>query len=220
MTETRRETDRSELEAEFERAWTDNVHTRAQLPDRDVNQVLAASYRVSKPLVFTRTMLWDVEVRKAYDPALYIPFVVLAGSARVWDRRADAGGEYFLRSSEQRLWLRPDEHGTVLERVHLNHREQRVTFIGASAVTDADGHQVRAGTGQPVFHVEHSVGGSETWPLNSWRIVHLTPAVDDRLLEVFTGLAQDVWLPEYIEIYIRRDLDMELSRREPSSQAF
>lgn len=209
------ETYRSELEAEFERAWADAAHTRAQLPDHDVNQVLAASYHTSKPLVFTRTMLWDVEVRKAYNPGEYIPFVVFARSARVWGRRADASGDYFLRSSEQRLWLRTDEYGAVLERVHLDHREQKATFIGSPALTDADGHHVRAGTGQPIFHVEHSVGGSETRPLNRWRIVHLTRAVDDRLLEVFSGMAQEVWLPEYIEIYIRRDLDMELSRREP-----
>ena len=97
----------------------------------------------------------------------------------------------------------------------MNHQEQKATFIGASSVTDAAGHQVLAGTGQPIFHVEHSVGGSETRPLNRWRIVHLTRRVDDRLLELFSGMAQDVWLPEYIEIYIRRDLDLELSRREP-----
>ena len=215
MTGRTPETNRSELEAEFERAWADTAHTRAQPPDHDVNQMLAAWYDTSKPLVFTRTMLGDVEVRKAYSPGEYIPFVVRAGSLRVWDRRVDAGGEYFLRSSEQRLWLRPGEYGTVLERVYLNHQEQKVTFIGASAVTDADGHRLPAGTGQPFFHVEHSVGGSETRPLNRWRIVHLTRAVDDRLLQVFSGMAQEVWLPEYIEIYIRRDLDVELCRREP-----
>lgn len=215
MTETTPETNRSELEAEFERAWADTAYTPAQPPDHDVNQVLSARYRTSKPLVFTRTVLWDVEVHKAYNPGEYIPFVVLAGSTRVWGRRADDSGEYFLRSSEQRLWLRPDEYGAVLERVHLDHREQKATFIGSTALTDADDHHVRAGTGQPIFHVEHSVGGSETRPLNRWRIVHLTRAVDDRLLEVFSSMAQEAWLPEYIEIYIRRDLDVELSRREP-----
>jgi hypothetical protein len=214
MTETTPDTNLSKLEAEFERAWADTAHTRARQPDHDVNQVLAAWYHTSKPLVFTRTMLWDVEVRKAYNPGEYIPFVVRARSAHVWGRRVDAGGEYFLRSSEQRLWLRPDEYGTVLERVYLNHQQQKATFIGASAVTDADGHHVRAGSGQPIFHVEHSVGGSETRPLNRWRIVHLTRAVDDRLLEVFSGMAREVWLPEYIAIYMQRDPDMEVSRRE------
>jgi len=124
-------------------------------------------------------------------------------------------GECFLRSSEQRLWLRPGEYGTVLERMFLNHRKQKATFIGALGLTDPDGRQVRAGTGQPIFHVEHSVGGSETEPLNRWRIVHLTQGVDDRLLERFSAMAQEVWLPEYVEIYIRGDLDTELSRREP-----
>lgn len=205
----------TELEMEFERAWADSAYTRARQPDRDVNQVLAEWYQTSKPLVFTRTMLWDLEVRKAYNPGDYIPFVVRAGSHRVWGRAVDGSGERFLRSSEQRLWLRPDEYGTVLERVHLNHREQKATFIGASALTDPDGRHVRAGTGQPIFHVEHSVGGSETEPLNRWRIVHLTHGVDGRVLEPFSGMAQEVWLPEYVEIYIRRDLDTGLSRRAP-----
>lgn len=215
MTGMTPETDYSQPEVEFERAWADTAHTRAQPPDHDVNQLLATRYHTSKPLVFTRAMLWDVEVRKAYNPGEYIPFVVRSGSPRVWDRRVNAGGEYFLRSSEQRLWLQPHEYGTVLERVYLNHKEQKATFIGASAVTDADGHQVLAGTAQPIFHVEHSVGGSETRPLNRWRIVHLTRAVDDRLVKVFSSMGQEVWLPEYIEIYVRRDLDTELSRREP-----
>ncbi len=207
--------DRAELEMEFGRAWADSAYTRARQPDRDVNQVLAEWYQTSKPLVFTRTMLWDLEVRKAYNPGDYIPFVVRAGSARVWGRAVDGSGERFLRSSEQRLWLRPDEYGTVLERVHLNHREQKATFIGASALTDPDGRHVRAGTGQPIFHVEHSVGGSDTEPLNRWRIVHLTDGVDGRVLELFSGMAQEVWLPEYVEIYIRRDLDTGLTRRAP-----
>ena len=205
----------TELELEFERAWADTANTRARQPDRDVNQVLSASYRTSKPLAFTRTLLWDLEVRKAYNPGKYIPFVVRAESARVWGRQVEGSGEYFLRSSEQRLWLRPDEYGAVLERVHLNHPEQKATFIGALALTDPDGRQVRAGTGQPIFHVEHSVGGSETEPLNCWRIVHLTQGVDDRLLERFSAMAREVWLPEYVEIYIWGDLDTELTRREP-----
>src|SRR5262249_56984998 len=72
MTGKTPETNRSQLEAELERAWADTAHTRAQLPEHDVNQVLAAWYDTSKPLVFTRTMLWDVEVRKAYNPGDYI----------------------------------------------------------------------------------------------------------------------------------------------------
>ncbi len=154
-----------------------------------------------------------VEVRKAARPADYIPFTVRAGSASVWGRReAPGGGEYFLRSSTQRLWLRPDRFATVLERVYLNHRKQRVTFLGALELEDSAGKRLHAGTTQPVFHVEHSVGGAELRPLNLWRIVHLTDRVDDRLLARFDDVAGQVWLPEYIEIYIRSDLGLELTR--------
>ena len=33
-------------------------------------------------------------------------------------------------------------------------------------VAGADGTLLRAGAGQPLFHVEHSVGGTELRPLN------------------------------------------------------
>lgn len=207
------QTVRLDFEAEFERAWANLAHTRAELPDVDVNRLLSERYRTSVPLVFTRTMLWDVEVRKAASPADYIPFTVADGSASVWARgAAPGGGEYFLRSSRQRLWLQPDQYATVLERVYLNHREQRVTFLGAQELENSGGKLVHAGTTQPLFHVEHSVGGAELEPLNRWRIVHLTEHVDDRLLARFSQLAEQAWLPEYLEIYIRRDLGLELTR--------
>jgi len=56
-------------------------------------------------------------------------------------------------------------------------------------VAGADGTLLRAGPGQPLFHVEHSVGGTELRPLNRWRIVHLTDAVDERLIERFERMA-------------------------------
>jgi hypothetical protein len=205
-----------DFEAEFASAWADPRHTRFELPDMDVNQVLDERYRTGRPLVFTREMLWDVEVRKAADPGVYIPFVVQAGSGRAWGRHwAPGGGEHLVRSSRQRLWLRPDEYATILERAYLNHLEQRVTFLGALELEDTDGSVVHADTAQPLFHVEHSVGGAESRPLNRWRIVHLTERVDDRILARFSEMAGQPWLPEFIEIYIRRDLGMELARREP-----
>ncbi len=51
-------------EGEFERAWADPRNTRVEPPSVDVNRVLAEHYRTSEPLTFTRTMLWDMEVRK------------------------------------------------------------------------------------------------------------------------------------------------------------
>ncbi len=204
-------------EGEFQRAWADPSNTRFELPPVDVNRVLAEHYRTSEPLTFTRTMLWDMEVRKAWRPDRYIPSVVWEGSAHTWGRRSAAGGtESFVRSSQQRLWLEPAEYGLVLEQVCLNPTQQKVTFIGAAEFSDRDRNLLRAGARQPLFHVEHSVGGDESRPLNSWRIVHLTDRPEHRLVERFTLIANDVWLPEFIEIYIRSDLNIKLTRRDIS----
>lgn len=202
-------------EDEFQRAWADPSNTRFELPPVDVNQVLIEHYRTSEPLTFTGTMLWDMEVRKAWRPDRYIPSVVLEGSARAWGRRSAADGIVsFVRSSKQRLWLEPSEYGLVLEPVCLNFTQQKVTFIGAAELPDRDKNLLRAGVRQPLFHVEHSVGGDESRPLNRWRIVHLTDRLEHRLVERFTVMANDVWLPEFIEIYIRSDLNIKLTRRD------
>ena len=200
-------------EEEFERAWADPRNTRVELPPVDVNLVLAKYYRTNEPLRFTRTMLWDMEVKKAYRPDLYIPSVVLEGSARYWRPRAAANGAVsFVRSTQQRLWLEPQQRGLVLEQVFLNRALQRATFIGAAELVDEDGNVLRAGTRQPLFHVEHSVDGEESRPLNRWRIVYLTGGPAQRLIERFDR-ARQVWLREFIEIYIRRDLGIDLTRR-------
>jgi len=200
-------------EEEFEKAWADPRNTRVELPPVDINLVLAKYYRTNEPLTFTRTMLWDMEVKKAYRPDLYIPSVVLEGSARYWQQRAAANGaESFVRSSQQRLWLEPRERGLVLEQVFLNPAQQRATFIGAAELLDEDGNVLRAGKGQPLFHVEHSVDGDESRPLNRWRIVFLTGRPEQKLIERF-NLARQLWLREFIEIYIRQDLGIDLTRR-------
>ena len=202
-------------EGEFQQAWADPSNTRFELPPVDVNRVLAKHYRTSEPLTFTRTMLWDMEVRKAWRPDRYIPSLVREGSAHSWGQRSAADGtESFVRSSQQRLWLEPAEYGLVLEQVCLNPTQQRVTFIGAAELPDRDRNLLRAGARQPLFHVEHSVGGDESRPLNRWRIVHLTDRPEHRLVERFTLMANDVWLPEFIEIYIRSDLNIKLTRRD------
>ncbi len=204
-------------EGEFQRAWDDPSNTRFEMPPVDVNRVLAEHYRTSEPLTFTRTMLWDMEVRKAWRPDRYIPSVVQEGSAESWGQGSAADGtESFVRSSQQHLWLEPAEYGLVLEPVCLNPTQRRVTFIGAAELPDRDGNILRAGVQQPLFHVEHSVGGDESRPLNTWRIVHLTDRPDSRLVEPFKLLANEVWLPEFIEIYIRSDLNIKLTRHDIS----
>ena len=200
-------------EEEFERAWTDAGNTRIELPPVDINLVLARYYRTNEPLRFTRTMLWDMEVKKAFRPDLYIPSVVSAGSSCCWRRRTMAGGaESFVRCSRQRLRLKPSARGLVLERVLLNPARQSATFIGTANLLDKDGNLLRAGAGQPLFHVEHSVDGGELQPLNMWRIVYLTDKPEQKLIDRF-ALAKDVWLREFVEIYIRSDLKIELTRR-------
>ncbi len=205
-------------EEEFERAWADPANTRVELSPVDINMVLARHYRTSKPLGFTRSMLWDMEVKKAFRPDLYIPSVVTAGSSRYWRRQAAANGaESFVRCSLQRLWLKPSERGLVLEQVFLNPVRQSATFIGTADLLDEGGNLLRAGEGQPLFHVEHAVDGSELRPLNLWRIVYLTDAPRQKLIERFTH-AKEVWLREFIEIYIRRDLKIDLTRKKSGAQ--
>jgi len=68
-------------------------------------------------------------------------------------------------------------------------------------LTDADGTPLRAGTGQPLFHVEHSVGGTELQPMNRWRIVHHTDAVSDRLIERLQHMASNPWLAEHRDLH-------------------
>ena len=200
-------------EAEFERAWTDRGNTPIELPPVDVNRVLAEHYQTKEPLTFTRTMMWDMEVKKAFRPDLYIPSVVTGGSVRTWGRRAAIGGaESFVRCSEQRLRLEPSKRGLVLEQVFLDPARQSATFIGAAELLDEHGNLLRAGKGQPLFHVEHSARGEESRPLNRWRIVYLTERPKQELIDRFT-LAEEARLREFFEVYIRRDLKIELIRR-------
>ena len=58
-------------EAEFDAAWRDPRHTQFELPAHDVNKVLAERYSLKPPMHFTRTMLWDMEMKKAWDPATF-----------------------------------------------------------------------------------------------------------------------------------------------------
>jgi hypothetical protein len=192
---------------EFAEAWDDPRNTRYVMPPIDVNAVLAAEYRTGEPVAFTRDMVWDVEVRKARRPGRYIPWVVAEGSDDAW-----GGEDVFVRRSRQRLWLEPDRYGLVLEQTHLDHERQVVTFIGAAELPAPDGTLLRAGTGQPIFHVEHGVAGPPDRPLNTWRIVLLTDEPDPRLVEVFTRFAARPGLPEFFEVYLREDRGINVER--------
>jgi hypothetical protein len=202
-----------EHEKVLEEAWAAPGNTIADLPPVDVNQVLADRYDLDRDLLFTRSMLWDMEVRKASAPDIYIPTVVRAGSREKFDGGAEGRTEDFTRVSDQRLWLDQDTYGTVIEHVRLDHDRQRAFFVGVPEFTTPDGRVLHAGTGQPLFHVEHSVAGTEVRPLNRWRIVNLTETVDNDLAEYFAGLAREEYLRVFIEVYIRQDLGYRLARK-------
>lgn len=198
------------LETQFTQAWSDPRNTAIDLPPVDVNEVLRRSYDLDEPLVFTRDMLWDMEIRKASAPDLYIPSVVKPRSAEKWPAELPTD---FTRASEQRLWLRPEIFGLIVEKVHLDHQKQSVYFIGLADFVTPDGRKLHADTRQPLFHVEHWVEGEQDRPVNRWKIVHLTDSPDQALIDFFGRLGENEYLRDFIEVYIREVLGRKLPRR-------
>jgi hypothetical protein len=158
-------------------------------------------------------MLWNAEVKKAWDPGTYIPGVVSEGEA--WGRMPLEDGEEFLvRASQQRAWKAGVDAGLVLEEVYLSPKEQSVLFFGRAELSKGDGPALRAGSHQPLFHVEHAVRGSDSHPLNLGRIVHLTAEKDDSLIErQMTETGDAEWLRGFISIYVETDLGIKLTPR-------
>ncbi len=142
----------------------------------------------------------------------YIPGVVREGSS--WGRKPlENGEECFLRKSQQLAW-RADTYGQVLEEVYLSPEEHTVLFLGRAELLRGDGSPVQAGSHQPLFHVVHAVGGTDSHPENLWRILHLTTNRDDTLLEQHlaqTGTPE--WLRKFVAIYAEKDLGIRLTPR-------
>jgi hypothetical protein len=158
----------------------------------------------------SRAQLWDMELKKAWDPRTYIPYVV--SEARSWNRRElDARTEHFLRSSIQIGWIAADR-GLVLEEVFVDHGEQRILFMGRPQFTDGF-QQLQASAFQPLFHVEHAVGGYGDDPTNLWRIVVLTAGRDERYTEPFKEMVRLGWLPGFVEIYVEQQFKCGLTRK-------
>lgn len=197
----------------FERAWEGKGNTPIEIPAMDVNDVLDRLYDVQPAAQFTGASLWDMEVRKAGAPDVYLPTLVLPGSVERFPSKYSGRREYFTRVSDQRLWLDESLHGTVIEHVQLDHVNRRAFFLGAEKFRTQDGREFNAGKGQPIFHVEHSVAGTEDTPLNVWRIVLLTGAFDERLAEHFADVGRYPYLREFNEVYLRRVLRRDLQRK-------
>ena len=197
-------------ERQYDDAWTNPSHTRFELPPVDVNRVLKDRYTVTPEKNLTRTMIWDMETKKAWDPRSYIPYVVSEGHS--WGPTILRDGcRRFSRSSTQRGWIVPSE-GRVLEDVFVSDAKQAIYFLGRARMVGESGSDLVASGFQPLFHVRHAVGGSEDEPLNLWSIVLLTTAPDIRYCEPFEEMIRAGLLPGFIEIYIQRDLKLTLSR--------
>lgn len=92
-----------DAEAEFEACWRNPKYTAIQLDDVDINYTLSF-YSMQKPIHFTKTMLWDMEKKKAWNPANYISYVIKEDSAKSWDKHfcPQSNGELFVRCSAQK----------------------------------------------------------------------------------------------------------------------
>ncbi len=124
----------SKAREEFDQACNNPDHTLIETAPVDVNAVLQTYYSASEPVRLTKTMLWDAEAKKAWDPMTYIPGVVREGSS--WGRKPlENGEECFLRESQQLAW-RADIYGQVLEEVYLSPKEQTV-LLGPGRVLTA-----------------------------------------------------------------------------------
>ena len=158
----------------------------------------------------TRTQVWDMEVKKAWDPLTYIPYVVSEGAS--WAAVDLPDGRRHLRSSVQKGWLN-DDRGRVLEDVFTDPAARRVIFLGRARITGPHGETLLADPFQPLFYVEHGVGGAEDEPVNTWRIVVLTESADPRYAAEFAKATAAGGLPGFLEIYLARDLGVMLQRR-------
>jgi hypothetical protein len=194
---------------EFEFAWENPAFTRFELPAVEINHVIQQRYSAEPNILVTRSMVWDMELKKSWDPVTYIPYVVSKG--RSWGRcRLSDNSEYFARWSIQQGWIN-DARGQVLENVYLDHASQRIVFLGATELM-FENEVLMADDFQPTFYVEHATSGSEEAPLNLWRIVFLTDQPIPQLLEPLEAFVAEGNLPGFLEIYIQRDLGVRLEK--------
>jgi len=197
---------------EFNKAWASNENIQIELDPININKILDEKYKVEPGFRMTKSQLWDMEVRKAARPDIFIPSVIKDGSAAAWNRTKKGDIETLIRVSEQCLWLNEEQFGVVIENVYIDHQNQTITFIGEVAINSEEGELLSSGTIQPIFHVQHGVVGNENEPLNTWRIVHLSSQDKEALQERFEIMNNYPWLPEYVEIYIKKIIGTNLER--------
>lgn len=105
-----------------------------------------------------------------------------------------------MRTSLQKSWLDLNMTADVLEEVHVYEDLRKVIFLGRPVITEKDGT-----VNQALFHVEHSVGGTEESPTNLWRIVFLTEdqTYPQKLNERLAAVPKET-IPMFVRQYIDR----------------
>jgi len=199
--------------SEFKSSCQSHNFISIELEPIDVNKVLREHYTCASSLTMTKSQLWDMEIQKAARPDLFIPSVIKSGSAVSWGKVSVNNIDTFIRVSEQRLWLDAEQYGTIIENVHVDHIAQVVTFIGESKASSNEYGEFITSNEQAIFHVQHGVIGEEDNPLNTWKIVHLTSENEVEINDRFQKMNDYKWLPEYIEIYIRDILGIDIQRK-------
>lgn len=199
-----------DAELEFEKCWNNPNHTAIAVDDVDVNRALQ-HYTTDKPIDFKKSMLWDMERKKSWNPGAYIPYVVKQGSAKAWNKHpcAKTGGEIFVRCSDQKKWLDPNHYEMVYEEVYVNEHKKLITFLGVVQLPDAK----EIHPSQSLFHVQHGATGDEDHPKNTWRIVFLTKQRDKNLVDVFKKMNDATTLPGFIKAYIENDLHIKIKKK-------
>ena len=79
-----------DAEHEYREAWTNPAHTRFEFPPVDVNKTVRERYRATPAKRLTRTSLWDMETKKAWDAMAYLNYV--AREAHSWGRHTLSDG--------------------------------------------------------------------------------------------------------------------------------
>ncbi len=193
-------------QAQFEAAMKNPNYFSYQPPANDINEILGRDLAL-KDVRLTKEELWQAEKRKAFEPVVYIPHVLKTGRAEVYGvNDSDPKEIIFRRFSEQRSWQDDTVMANVLEEVHVFEEDQKIIFLGRPLEDLASDLGTKNHPTQPLFYVEHSVGGDEDKPLNLWKIVFLTDREDYKqaVLKRFKDQPKDL-LPIFVKIYIEKE---------------
>lgn len=192
-----------QAENEFQEAWNNPAYTQIEFVNGDLNAIFKSHYDTSDSVVFTRELLWEAEVKKAWDPKTYIPNVVKDGKS--WGRMVLENGDgIFKRTYEQRQFANNQEYGTVLEEVYMNWRRKLITCLGIRELVDNEGQKLESSISQSLFHAQHSVQEEENCLMHVWRMVLLTKEIDQNFPR--TSNMNSSMLPKFVEVYITNDL--------------